>query len=138
MVVSGIRACPALTAPLAVTLIAKGSPASRDVAVVPLFKPGQRVLLARALYRQPRILVLDEATSHLASGTEQAVNSAIRQIALTRIIVAHRSETIAMAQRVVMLDQGRIRRDMTAEQERKTGDPADGARVSSNFAGSIR
>ena len=60
----------------------------------------QRVLLARALYREPRILVLDEATSHLDSGNEQLVNAAIRQIALTRIIVAHRSETIAMAQRV--------------------------------------
>ena len=86
----------------------------------------QRILLARALYRQPRILVLDEATSHLDSGKEQAVNSAIRQIALTRIIVAHRSETIAMAQRVVMLDRGRIRRDMSIEQEPIGGGPADG------------
>jgi ATP-binding cassette subfamily B protein RaxB len=73
----------------------------------------QRVLLARALYREPRILVLDEATSHLDSGNEQLVNSAIRQIALTRIIVAHRSETIAMAQRVVVLDHGRIVRDLS-------------------------
>ncbi|HUG26584.1 peptidase domain-containing ABC transporter [Piscinibacter sp.] len=75
----------------------------------------QRVLLARALYREPRILVLDEATSHLDSGNEQLVNAAIRQIALTRIIVAHRCETIAMAQRVVMLDRGRIVRDLSAE-----------------------
>jgi ATP-binding cassette subfamily B protein RaxB len=74
----------------------------------------QRVLLARALYREPRILVLDEATSHLDSSNEQLVNSAIRQIVLTRIIVAHRSETIAMAQRVVVLDQGRIVRDLSA------------------------
>src|SRR4029079_1659742 len=73
----------------------------------------QRVLLARALYREPRLLVLDEATSHLDSGNEQLVNSAIRQIALTRIIVAHRSETIAMAQRVVVLDQGRVVRDLS-------------------------
>jgi ATP-binding cassette subfamily B protein RaxB len=42
------------------------------------------------------------------------VNSAIRQIVLTRIIVAHRSETIAMAQRVVVLDQGCIVRDLSA------------------------
>ena len=73
----------------------------------------QRVLLARALYREPRLLVLDEATSHLDSGNEQLVNAAIRQIALTRIIVAHRSETIAMAQRVVVLDQGRVVRDLS-------------------------
>jgi ATP-binding cassette subfamily B protein RaxB len=74
----------------------------------------QRVLLARALYREPRLLMLDEATSHLDSGNEQLVNAAIRQIALTRIIVAHRSETIAMAQRVVVLDQGRVARDLSS------------------------
>jgi ATP-binding cassette subfamily B protein RaxB len=75
----------------------------------------QRVLLARALYRRPRILVLDEATSHLDSGNEQLVNAAIRQIEMTRIIVAHRSETIAMAERVVQLDRGRIARDLSME-----------------------
>ena len=74
----------------------------------------QRVLLARALYQKPRILVLDEATSHLDAANEQLVNSAIRQVALTRILVAHRSETIAMAQRVVVLDQGRVARDLSA------------------------
>jgi ATP-binding cassette subfamily B protein RaxB len=72
----------------------------------------QRLLLARALYKQPRILVLDEATSHLDAANEQLVNAAIRQIPLTRIIVAHRAETIAMAQRVVVLEQGRIVRDL--------------------------
>ena len=72
----------------------------------------QRILLARALYHNPKILVLDEATSHLDSGNEQLVNSAIKQIQLTRIIVAHRSETIAMAQRVVVLESGNIVRDL--------------------------
>jgi ATP-binding cassette subfamily B protein RaxB len=72
----------------------------------------QRILLARALYKQPKVLVLDEATSHLDIGNEQLVNAAIRQIALTRIVVAHRPETIAMAQRVVVLEQGRIVRDL--------------------------
>jgi ATP-binding cassette subfamily B protein RaxB len=71
----------------------------------------QRLLLARALYKQPRVLVLDEATSHLDAGNEQLVNAALRQIPLTRIIVAHRVETIAMAQRVVVLEGGRIVRD---------------------------
>ena len=56
--------------------------------------------------------MLDEATSHLDVGNEQLVNAAIRQIALTRILVAHRPETIAMAQRVVVLEQGRIVRDL--------------------------
>ena len=68
----------------------------------------QRILLARALYRKPRILIMDEATSHLDIWNEQAVNTAIEQLQLTRILVAHRPETIAMADRVVLLHQGRI------------------------------
>ena len=72
----------------------------------------QRILLARALYKSPKILVLDEATSHLDVWNEQAVNAAIARIPLTRIIVAHRPETIAMAQRVVVLEQGKVARDL--------------------------
>jgi ATP-binding cassette subfamily B protein RaxB len=73
----------------------------------------QRVLLARALYRRPRILVLDEATSHLDLRNEHSVNEAVRAMALTRVVVAHRPETIAMADRVVTLDGGRIASDRT-------------------------
>jgi ATP-binding cassette subfamily B protein RaxB len=72
----------------------------------------QRLLLARALYKRPRVLILDEATSHLDLASEQLVNAAIRQLALTRIVVAHRPETIAMAQRVVVLQNGRVVRDL--------------------------
>lgn len=71
----------------------------------------QRILLARALYKDPKLLVLDEATSHLDICNEQIVNAAIKRISLTRILVAHRPETIAMAQRVVVLEHGRIARD---------------------------
>nr|WP_272951772.1 ATP-binding cassette domain-containing protein [Xanthomonas perforans] len=60
----------------------------------------QRILLARALYRQPKILVLDEATSHLDSDNEKVVNDAVMDLEITRIIIAHRKETIAMADRV--------------------------------------
>jgi ATP-binding cassette subfamily B protein RaxB len=81
----------------------------------------QRILLARALYRQPRLLVLDEATSHLDVGNEQQVNAAIRQIALTRVLVAHRPETISMAERVIVLDKGRIVRDFTQAPAAPTG-----------------
>ncbi len=63
----------------------------------------QRILLARALYRRPRVLVLDEATSHLDIARERSVNEAVRGLKLTRIIVAHRPETIACADRVVLL-----------------------------------
>ncbi|MGH7944232.1 MAG: peptidase domain-containing ABC transporter [Opitutaceae bacterium] len=66
----------------------------------------QRVLLARALYKRPKILFLDEATSHLDVAREKRVNDAIRQLKLTRVIIAHRPETIAAADRVIDLSQG--------------------------------
>lgn len=64
----------------------------------------QRVLLARALYKRPKILVLDEATSHLDVFSERRVNQAIAGLKLTRIVVAHRPETIASAGRVIALE----------------------------------
>ncbi|MGY0612273.1 MULTISPECIES: peptidase domain-containing ABC transporter [unclassified Luteimonas] len=63
----------------------------------------QRLLLARALYRQPSILFLDEATSHLDARTEAGINVALRQLRITRVVIAHRSETIACADRVIDL-----------------------------------
>jgi ATP-binding cassette subfamily B protein RaxB len=68
----------------------------------------QRVLIARALYHQPSILLLDEATSHLDMHREGAVNEAIRAIQVTRIIVAHRPETIRAADRIIVLEQGKV------------------------------
>lgn len=68
----------------------------------------QRVLLARALYRRPKILVLDEATSHLDVDRERIINDAIVAQAITRIVVAHRPETIAAADRVLILSNGRL------------------------------
>lgn len=72
----------------------------------------QRVLLARALYRRPRILFLDEATSHLDVGLEKLVNAAVRSLKLTRIIIAHRPETIAMADRVLVLHGGKVAQEL--------------------------
>jgi ATP-binding cassette subfamily B protein RaxB len=66
----------------------------------------QRVLLARALYKRPKLLVLDEATSSLDSANELAVNESVRKLGLTRIIIAHRRETIDMADRVLLLNGG--------------------------------
>jgi ATP-binding cassette, subfamily B, bacterial CvaB/MchF/RaxB len=68
----------------------------------------QRVLIARALYHQPSILLLDEATSHLDMHREGTVNDAIRTIQVTRIIVAHRPETIRSADRVIVLEEGKV------------------------------
>ena len=66
----------------------------------------QRVLLARALYKNPKVLALDEATSHLDIANERRVTDALAAMPMTRIIVAHRPETIAGAQRVVGVEAG--------------------------------
>ena len=63
----------------------------------------QRIILARALYREPKILFLDEATSHLDSENESIVNENIKKLNITRIIVAHREETIKSADRIIDL-----------------------------------
>jgi ATP-binding cassette, subfamily B, bacterial CvaB/MchF/RaxB len=68
----------------------------------------QRVLLARALYKRPQILILDEATSHLDVRLEALVNRAIAKLEMTRIIIAHRPETIGAAQRVIELGGGKV------------------------------
>jgi len=81
----------------------------------------QRVLLARALYKQPAVLFLDEATSHLDVHRESLINESVRRLPLTRVVVAHRPQTIASADRVVVLEGGAIRQDL---------------RVSTAFAGS--
>ena len=68
----------------------------------------QRVLLARALYKRPSVLALDEATSHLDVANERRVVSSLADLNLTTIVVAHRPETIASAQRVVSLCGGNL------------------------------
>lgn len=83
----------------------------------------QRVLLARALYRQPKILIMDEGTAHLDAAHEKAVNAAVSALGITRIIIAHRRETIEAANRVLVMVGGKlheIAQDMTP----KPADPA--------------
>ena len=72
----------------------------------------QRVLLARALYKRPQFLFLDEATSALDVERERLVNASLRQLSLTKIVIAHRPETIASAQRVIALQGGRVAQDL--------------------------
>ncbi len=74
----------------------------------------QRLLIARALYHRPRLLLLDEATSHLDLMLEARVNQAIRQLKITRLIVAHRPDTILTADRILLLQQGQLT-DITKE-----------------------
>ena len=68
----------------------------------------QRVLIARALYKKPGLLLLDEATSHLDIESESIVNSAIKHSNATKIIIAHRTETIVTADRVIQLENGKL------------------------------
>lgn len=68
----------------------------------------QRVLLARALYKRPQVLILDEATSHLDLRRELEVNQAIATLQITRIVIAHRPETIGSAQRVIEISRGQV------------------------------
>jgi ATP-binding cassette subfamily B protein RaxB len=63
----------------------------------------QRLFIARAIYHEPKVLFLDEATSHLDSDSERLVSQAIRTMRMTRILVAHRKETIATADRIFAL-----------------------------------
>lgn len=79
----------------------------------------QRILLARALYKLPSILVLDEATSHLDVTNERIVNNAVKAMHLTRVVVAHRPETIAMANRVIVLESGMVARDLIRDTNAK-------------------
>lgn len=74
----------------------------------------QRLILARALFRKPRILVLDEASSHLDLANERLVNEAISALSVTRIIIAHRPETLAIADRVVELRGGVLTQPLSA------------------------
>jgi ATP-binding cassette subfamily B protein RaxB len=68
----------------------------------------QRILLARALYRRPRLLFMDEGTSHLDIATEHQVTAAVKTLGLTRVIIAHRPETIDSARRRLVLRDGEL------------------------------
>ena len=78
----------------------------------------QRISLARALLTDPRILVLDDATSALDVGTEAEIHKTLREVMAgrTTVLIAHRRSTLQLADRIVVLDGGRIVDDGTHEQ----------------------
>jgi len=68
----------------------------------------QRILLARALVRRPRVVILDEATSALDNESQARVTRALSDIGSTRIVVAHRLSTIQTADRIIVIKAGRV------------------------------
>lgn len=68
----------------------------------------QRLMLARALVNQPKILCLDEATSHLDAATEQQIMNNLNSLGITQIVIAHRLSTIQDADQIFVLDKGQI------------------------------
>lgn len=68
----------------------------------------QRILLARALYKKPLFLLLDEATSHLDVESEIIISQTLRKIGLPILLIAHRPETLASADRVLLMAQGTL------------------------------
>lgn len=67
-----------------------------------------RILLARALYKRPMVLFIDEGTAHLDVETERAVNEAIRAIGVSRLLIAHRPDTLRLADRIIRIERGRV------------------------------
>jgi len=70
----------------------------------------QRIAIARAILKRPRILLFDEATSSLDSHTEQAIQETLREVAEnhTTLVIAHRLSTVVDADRILVIDNGRI------------------------------
>lgn len=68
----------------------------------------QRLAIARALVHRPSILLLDEATSHLDAVTEREIQSELRRLRCTRVVVAHRLSTVAAADLILVMDRGRL------------------------------
>jgi ATP-binding cassette, subfamily B, bacterial CvaB/MchF/RaxB len=81
----------------------------------------QRVLLARALYNRPKVLLMDEGTAHLDPVNESRVLEALSSLNITRIVIAHRSQSIAAAERVYTIVDGVVRSEMDLHKDEKAG-----------------
>jgi ATP-binding cassette, subfamily B, bacterial CvaB/MchF/RaxB len=68
----------------------------------------QRIVLARALYREPTILFLDEATSHLDAQTEAMITEVTKQLTMTMVVIAHRTETIQHCKQIVVVQATKV------------------------------
>lgn len=68
----------------------------------------QRLMIARAIVSKPRILLFDEATSALDNQTQAIVSRSLEGLKATRIVIAHRLSTVINADRIIVLDQGKV------------------------------
>ena len=85
----------------------------------------QRIAIARAILADPRVLVLDDATSSVDPSKEHEIRDALQEVMAgrTTIVIAHRTATVALADRVVLLDAGRVVAEGTHEDLLRTSDP---------------
>ena len=83
----------------------------------------QRLLLARALARSVRLVLLDEATSAMDDVSQAAVMASLQEMDATRVVVAHRLSTVRSADRIVVVDGGRIVEDGTYDDLMGLGAP---------------
>jgi ATP-binding cassette subfamily B protein len=83
----------------------------------------QRIALARVILKDPKILVLDEATSHLDSESESLIQDALKRVMAgrTSIVIAHRLSTILAADLILVMDRGKIVERGTHEELLATG-----------------
>lgn len=68
----------------------------------------QRLMIAQALIRRPRILFFDEATSALDNETQRIVIDSTRRLNASRLVIAHRLSTVMDADRVIVMEEGRV------------------------------
>ncbi len=76
----------------------------------------QRLMIARAIVPKPRILMFDEATSALDNITQKQVSEALDSLQSTRIVIAHRLSTIRHCDRIIVLENGKIKEDGTYDE----------------------
>ena len=68
----------------------------------------QRLMIARAIIHKPRLLFFDEATSALDNQTQEIVSQSLEHLAATRLVIAHRLSTVVKADRIYVLERGRV------------------------------
>jgi ABC-type bacteriocin/lantibiotic exporter with double-glycine peptidase domain len=76
----------------------------------------QRLMIARAIVSKPSILMFDEATSALDNITQKHVSDALNSLQSTRIVIAHRLSTIRHCDRIIVLENGKIKEDGNYEE----------------------